>query len=138
LFIKDLKIKEMEDLRMKKNEQVTREIFNSVLNRLSAEFSNVDEQKLRLVITTKSEIFREVLCYKETKCFLMSEVGLKELKSDLENQIYNEVKGEFLEDDEDFGKCENCGEELSYMPNAGWGVGYVCAPCAKELRGENE
>ncbi|MDB1729502.1 MULTISPECIES: hypothetical protein [Enterococcus] len=35
-----------------------------------------------------------------------------------------------------FGTCENCGCDLSYMPNAGWGVGYVCAPCAREIRGE--
>jgi hypothetical protein len=64
---------------------VTREFFNSVLNRLSAEFSNVDEQKLQLVITTKSESFREVLCYTETKYILMSEVGLKELNLRREN-----------------------------------------------------
>ncbi|MEI5995644.1 hypothetical protein [Candidatus Enterococcus mansonii] len=42
------------------------------------------------------------------------------------------------EEAEDFGNCEECGCELSYLPNAGWGVGYVCASCARELRGENE
>lgn len=37
-----------------------------------------------------------------------------------------------------FGTCEHCGRELSCVPDAGLGVGYVCGSCAQELRGELE
>lgn len=37
-----------------------------------------------------------------------------------------------------FGTCENCGCELHHLPNAGWGVGFVCGTCAQKIRGEFE
>jgi DNA-directed RNA polymerase subunit RPC12/RpoP len=39
---------------------------------------------------------------------------------------------------EDYGTCENCGCKLLQEPNPNWGVGYVCARCAIEIRGEYE
>lgn len=53
--------------------------------------------------------------------------------------MYDDKEEDFEKEEiEDFGTCEECKCELSYMPNPAWGVGYVCSSCAKELRGENE
>jgi len=35
-----------------------------------------------------------------------------------------------------YGECEECRYMLYEYPSGAWGVGYVCAPCAKKLRGE--
>jgi len=45
---------------------------------------------------------------------------------------------ELQEEDSEFGECGNCGCTLNYLPSGSWSVGYVCIPCAKELRGEYE
>lgn len=37
-----------------------------------------------------------------------------------------------------YGECEECRYMLNEYPSGAWGVGYVCAPCAKKLRGEYE
>jgi hypothetical protein len=37
------------------------------------------------------------------------------------------------EEEEGFGSCELCGIELTEMPNPGWGVGYACDSCAKQI-----
>ncbi|WP_270290929.1 hypothetical protein [Enterococcus casseliflavus] len=37
-----------------------------------------------------------------------------------------------------YGECEECRYLLNEIPKGAWGVGYVCAPCAKKLRGEYE
>lgn len=39
---------------------------------------------------------------------------------------------------DDFDECEECHRMLDSLPSGAWGVGYVCASCAKELRGEFE
>lgn len=52
---------------------------------------------------------------------------------------WEKIEQEFEDNTEEgFGACEECGCELSYMPNPAWGVGYVCAECARKLRGEND
>lgn len=35
-----------------------------------------------------------------------------------------------------YGECEECRYMLNEYPSGAWGVGYVCAHCAKKLRGE--
>lgn len=62
----------------------------------------------------------------------MSEKLLDEL------QEVDQEELESREEDSEFGECENCGCTLNYLPSGSWGVGYVCIPCAKELRGEYE
>lgn len=42
------------------------------------------------------------------------------------------------EEETGYGTCEECACELTYPPSGSWGVGYVCVPCAKRLRGEYE
>ena len=53
---------------------------------------------------------------------------------------WQKIEEEFLDEGEDsgFGTCEECGIELTSMPNGAWGVGYVCEDCAHKLRGEYE
>lgn len=70
----------------------------------------------------------KVVFYKKSKDSEINELPEKELSAYLD--ITSGV--------EDFGTCENCECDLSSIPNAGWGVGYVCGSCAQELRGEME
>lgn len=53
-----------------------------------------------------------------------------------EKQIEDSTEDQ--EEMSDFGSCEHCGNKLDRMPNAGWGVGYVCWSCAMKIRGEGE
>lgn len=45
---------------------------------------------------------------------------------------------EFDSEEINYGICEECDCLLDSLPCGGWGVGYVCASCAKQLRGEYE
>lgn len=67
-----------------------------------------------------------VVFYKKGNDSAISELSEKRLSTHLD--IASGV--------EDFGTCENCGCDLSEVPNTGWGVRYVCGSCAQELRGE--
>lgn len=83
--------------------------------------------------------FEEV---KEDSAFFMLQQHLE--KKEKENAVVvcgndkkeNDISGEIDDKEIDFGNCEECNCKLDYLPNGGWGVGYVCAPCARHLRGE--
>lgn len=68
----------------------------------------------------------KVVFYKKCKDSEINELSERELSLHLDMTSGVEY----------FGTCENCGCELSELPDAGWGVGFVCGSCAQELRGE--
>jgi hypothetical protein len=77
---------------VREDEKIIREIFEETLNKLKVEFPNIKEERIRLKITGRSEVFREVLFYPQMKFFLMNEQGLREFKKKYVKHIYNEVK----------------------------------------------
>lgn len=68
----------------------------------------------------------KAIFYKKCNDSAINELPERELSSYLDSESGYEY----------FGTCENCGCELSELPDAGWGVGFVCGSCALELRGE--
>lgn len=96
---------------------------------VSKEFTVAEERLIpgEKIVTCRVDA-EKVVFYKKSKDSEINELPEKELSAYLD----------MTSGVEDFGTCENCGCELSYIPDAGWGVGYVCGSCAQELRGELE
>ncbi|SET89348.1 hypothetical protein SAMN04487821_12772 [Enterococcus malodoratus] len=105
------------------------EIQEEYCYQIAKEFTVAEERFIpgEKIVTCRADDER-VVFYKKSKDSEINELPEKELSTYLD----------MTSGVEDFGTCENCGCELSSIPKAGWGVGYVCGPCAQELRGEME
>lgn len=105
------------------------EIKEEYCYQVSKEFNVAEETfvKGEKIVTCRVDD-EKVVFYKKSEDSEINELPEKELSAylDLTSGV------------EDFGTCENCGCDLSSIPNAGWGVGHVCGSCAQELRGEME
>jgi len=64
--------------------------------------------------------------------------GMKRFRTIEINLARLEQSIDFASEATFYGDCEECHRLLDYLPRGAWGVGYVCAPCAKKLRGEYE
>lgn len=66
------------------------------------------------------------------------EYGMKRLRTIEINLARLKQSIDFESEATYYGECEECRYMLNEYPSGAWGVGYVCAPCAKKLRGEYE
>ncbi|MFS0934564.1 hypothetical protein ACFDAA_18575 [Enterococcus casseliflavus] len=66
------------------------------------------------------------------------EFGMKRLRTIEINLARLKQSIDFESEATYYGECEECRYMLNEYPSGAWGVGYVCAPCAKTLRGEYE